>query len=112
MDTTPRIAHVLDYFGAAGGETGGSFATSILEALGHADAENRATLAAAFPQWGKPFMLAKISPKGTEALQVALRTERESGRRIEWDDVLVVERQLLDGVPASAITRDSIAYQR
>ncbi len=39
------------FFGHEGGEEPGSFVTSLLEAISHADAENRGLLALVFPAY-------------------------------------------------------------
>jgi hypothetical protein len=60
-DRTPQITesvarHVLHYFGDHVGRDGGGFATSLLQAIAHADQSNLAKLQVAFPDYVFAFL--------------------------------------------------------
>jgi len=67
---------VLSFFGDPVGVTPGSFVQSLLETMSHADETNRARLVAAFPEYGRPFLMAKSARDGIERLRAIVEGAR------------------------------------
>jgi hypothetical protein len=59
---------VLWFFGDPAGREPGTFTKALLEAFAHADESNRARLNAAFPSFGRPFLLARSARNGQKEL--------------------------------------------
>lgn len=61
--------HVLNFFRGGEGYPPGSFVSDLLTALSHADLENKARLAAGYPDYVEFFRLAQEKPGGLEEVR-------------------------------------------
>jgi hypothetical protein len=62
-------AAVLWFFSDSLGREPGGFVKSLLTAMSHADLTNRARLVSAFPEYGRPFLMAKSARDGIQQLR-------------------------------------------
>jgi hypothetical protein len=65
---------VLHFFGDPAGREPGGFVSALLNAMSAADLTNRARLVTAFPEYGKPFLMAKSARDGITHLHYLVET--------------------------------------